>query len=195
MSITRSSGNLVASGAADISFGTGSTHNICAFSDVDITINTTGTTTKTITTTGNIDCKTIDLSNPNSTFVVDGETVTLDIQLDIEEGTFQITSGTLNLDDNTADACILVTSTALLDIDGGTINIGESGFSTGDIEMTDGTIDVSGGVLNIADELDVAGGTITQSGGIINIKSYTGCLLYTSPSPRDRTRSRMPSSA
>ena len=24
---------------------------------------------------------------------------------------------------------------------------------------------------------------------------YNGCLLYTSPSPRDRTRSRMPSSA
>ena len=24
---------------------------------------------------------------------------------------------------------------------------------------------------------------------------YSGCLLYTSPSPRDRTRSRMPSSA
>ena len=24
---------------------------------------------------------------------------------------------------------------------------------------------------------------------------YTNCLLYTSPSPRDRTRSRMPSSA
>ena len=24
---------------------------------------------------------------------------------------------------------------------------------------------------------------------------YKGCLLYTSPSPRDRTRSRMPSSA
>ena len=24
---------------------------------------------------------------------------------------------------------------------------------------------------------------------------YLGCLLYTSPSPRDRTRSRMPSSA
>ena len=26
-------------------------------------------------------------------------------------------------------------------------------------------------------------------------KVYEGCLLYTSPSPRDRTRSRMPSSA
>ena len=25
--------------------------------------------------------------------------------------------------------------------------------------------------------------------------AYRGCLLYTSPSPRDRTRSRMPSSA
>ena len=25
--------------------------------------------------------------------------------------------------------------------------------------------------------------------------SFSGCLLYTSPSPRDRTRSRMPSSA
>ena len=25
--------------------------------------------------------------------------------------------------------------------------------------------------------------------------SFIGCLLYTSPSPRDRTRSRMPSSA
>ena len=28
-----------------------------------------------------------------------------------------------------------------------------------------------------------------------NITGYTTCLLYTSPSPRDRTRSRMPSSA
>ena len=25
--------------------------------------------------------------------------------------------------------------------------------------------------------------------------TYTGCLLYTSPSPRDRQKSRMPSSA
>ena len=28
-----------------------------------------------------------------------------------------------------------------------------------------------------------------------NFSEYIGCLLYTSPSPRDRTRSRMPSSA
>ena len=29
----------------------------------------------------------------------------------------------------------------------------------------------------------------------IGFKTYEYCLLYTSPSPRDRTRSRMPSSA
>jgi len=29
----------------------------------------------------------------------------------------------------------------------------------------------------------------------LNAKDLEGCLLYTSPSPRDRTRSRMPSSA
>ena len=29
----------------------------------------------------------------------------------------------------------------------------------------------------------------------VNIKTIYACLLYTSPSPRDRTRSRMPSSA
>ena len=30
---------------------------------------------------------------------------------------------------------------------------------------------------------------------ISDVANLTGCLLYTSPSPRDRTRSRMPSSA
>ena len=29
----------------------------------------------------------------------------------------------------------------------------------------------------------------------LNLAFYEACLLYTSPSPRDRTRSRMPSSA
>ena len=30
---------------------------------------------------------------------------------------------------------------------------------------------------------------------LISVVAYTGCLLYTSPSPRDRSLSRMPSSA
>ena len=34
-----------------------------------------------------------------------------------------------------------------------------------------------------------------KRGFMTTVHSYTGCLLYTSPSPRDRTRSRMPSSA
>ena len=41
-------------------------------------------------------------------------------------------------------------------------------------------------------------GELDLSGGITNFTlnlSLNGCLLYTSPSPRDRTRSRMPSSA
>ena len=36
-------------------------------------------------------------------------------------------------------------------------------------------------------------GAVAQ--GLYAINCYMGCLLYTSPSPRDRTRSRMPSSA
>ena len=30
---------------------------------------------------------------------------------------------------------------------------------------------------------------------LLTLEDYDVCLLYTSPSPRDRTRSRMPSSA
>ena len=39
----------------------------------------------------------------------------------------------------------------------------------------------------------VLGAVLKQTGRVID--SFTACLLYTSPSPRDRTRSRMPSSA
>ena len=41
---------------------------------------------------------------------------------------------------------------------------------------------------------DPASSNRAAMGGIVSNNS-TGCLLYTSPSPRDRTRSRMPSSA
>ena len=55
-------------------------------------------------------------------------------------------------------------------------------FHTGDI----GEID-SDGFLKITDRKKEM---FKTSGG-----KYVACLLYTSPSPRDRTRSRMPSSA
>ena len=35
----------------------------------------------------------------------------------------------------------------------------------------------------------------SKNGGNIEAASKVGCLLYTSPSPRDRQKSRMPSSA
>jgi len=52
----------------------------------------------------------------------------------------------------------------------------------------------SSDLLVIYDDLDLPLGKIRlrQSGGS---GGHKGCLLYTSPSPRDRTRSRMPSSA
>ena len=42
--------------------------------------------------------------------------------------------------------------------------------------------------------LDLAKTTELRSGNFIELEDGS-CLLYTSPSPRDRTRSRMPSSA
>ena len=49
----------------------------------------------------------------------------------------------------------------------------------------DTVINVQRGFRKVADEVDVVG---DEDQGAL-------CLLYTSPSPRDRTRSRMPSSA
>ena len=52
------------------------------------------------------------------------------------------------------------------------------------------------GVMNI---INIAQGDLVILGGYIAYFMYLygihPCLLYTSPSPRDRTRSRMPSSA
>ena len=41
----------------------------------------------------------------------------------------------------------------------------------------------------------VYSGTLKTGDDLINLANSNHCLLYTSPSPRDRTRSRMPSSA
>ena len=43
-------------------------------------------------------------------------------------------------------------------------------------------------------EYKVTAKTITEAEEVFDL-IYNTCLLYTSPSPRDRTRSRMPSSA
>ena len=42
---------------------------------------------------------------------------------------------------------------------------------------------------------EVVDGLLSSSGLVNPNAGFNSCLLYTSPSPRDRTRSRMPSSA
>ena len=44
-------------------------------------------------------------------------------------------------------------------------------------------------------DIVVSRGPFTKEGDLTLMRNYNICLLYTSPSPRDRTRSRMPSSA
>ena len=45
-------------------------------------------------------------------------------------------------------------------------------------------------------DMGMEGGAMFKKGGRVKKKKQGyNCLLYTSPSPRDRTRSRMPSSA
>jgi len=52
---------------------------------------------------------------------------------------------------------------------------------------------LGGRVEDFEDSLSAS--TITVPAGATHIPGLNTCLLYTSPSPRDRTRSRMPSSA
>ena len=49
--------------------------------------------------------------------------------------------------------------------------------------------------LNRGPNIVAIGGGTGLSTLLKGLKNYSSCLLYTSPSPRDRTRSRMPSSA
>ena len=60
--------------------------------------------------------------------------------------------------------------------------------------LEDISIDISDVILKSEDVMDNLQVTIDSE--VVRILTvYTPCLLYTSPSPRDRTRSRMPSSA
>ena len=72
-------------------------------------------------------------------------------------------------------------------------------FSTDDLSDWQG--DVSTFIVNASQQLQL-NGSETSTAGIYTALDFPDslrwsidCLLYTSPSPRDRTRSRMPSSA
>ena len=104
--MNRTSGNLISGQAANITIDNSGSHNICAFSDNDITIKTTSTG-GSVTTTGDISCKSIDLTSGSKTFLIDGETVNLDEDLVVTAGTFQMTSGVLNINSNSSSQQLL----------------------------------------------------------------------------------------
>jgi len=65
------------------------------------------------------------------------------------------------------------------------------------VELTNATVhatelNADGGVLT---DIETVNGTLEATKLTLLNSVCEGCLLYTSPSPRDRTRSRMPSSA
>ena len=58
--------------------------------------------------------------------------------------------------------------------------------------------EATGAFSNILYDLAFAAkmiGREVRRAGLADVMGYTGCLLYTSPSPRDLSTSRMPSSA
>ena len=76
---------------------------------------------------------------------------------------------------------------------------GNNGASSGTARVFSGA---DGSIINFIFEGDSTGdqfGFAVSDAGDVNGDGFddviVGCLLYTSPSPRDRTRSRMPSSA
>ena len=71
-----------------------------------------------------------------------------------------------------------------------------NGVTDGDFisNVTLGSIDNATGGDNAYEDY-TAQSTMLEQGASYSLSISSGCLLYTSPSPRDRTRSRIPSSA
>ena len=173
--LTRNSGTISGSADSKILYATAGTFDICAFSDNDIAIKlqSGASSAVNLTTTGNIDCKSITINKTSHVFLVDGETINLADQINIQSGKFQITSGTVNINSNDYNDLWLQGANSTLDIDGGTINVGNNNTSSG-VEMTNGTLDLSSGTLNIDHNIKIDAGTVTQSGGTISVKHYVG---------------------
>ena len=85
-----------------------------------------------------------------------------------------------------ATAAMMAASPALADLVFPSLSYRTGPFAAGGIPFADGYADYFT-MLNARD--GGIGGEVTR------VLECETCLLYTSPSPRDRTRSRMPSSA
>ena len=71
----------------------------------------------------------------------------------------------------------------------GTIALGDNTGVASNYSLTSGTMDITQAQVNLSGT-KVYDSNITLNNSIVNV-----CLLYTSPSPRDKRQSRMPSSA
>ena len=68
------------------------------------------------------------------------------------------------------------------------------------VSISDYDYEIVNPKISIFSDTAIVAFELIQKGMLVDNKAFTGehitiCLLYTSPSPRDRTRSRMPSSA
>ena len=183
-----------------------------------------GTGTTNFTITGELDCATLDVSGDadiDGTLEADAitiggvtlaETISDTVGAMVSGNTETNISVTYDDSDNTLDFAVAsgisngnllaananVADNDFLRIDGTSVegrtaaetlsDIGASPVAGGSSIVTTGALD-SGSITSGFGAIDNGASNITTT-GIIN-----GCLLYTSPSPRDLRRSRMPSSA
>ena len=65
------------------------------------------------------------------------------------------------------------------------------------VQLPQGEVIIKEGAANLQKGIETVGGKLRLTNQRLLFKAHklNVCLLYTSPSPRDRTRSRMPSSA
>ena len=106
--------------------------------------------------------------------------------------TIQSGSNVIDLGDNAIviEDCDFSDVGSTITGDGLSSTVGILGDDTNTVLTLNGT-DISGYATGVSKE----NGELFMIGGASLAGSDYGCLLYTSPSPRDRTRSRMPSSA
>ena len=104
------------------------------------------------------------------------------------DGTTAGSLGGLGAATNGVNAYTPITASQLTDGESFSYTVSHT---TGDTVATSLT---TGEVSPFGDLTSTSGGTATNLAGTVDNHVIT-CLLYTSPSPRDRTRSRMPSSA
>ena len=115
---------------------------------------------------------------------------------DTGSATYQVASGTIDVDRGADGTTEFGISNAGLSFTGGNVSLANGtnlSISTGN-----GAVSVPGIRANSSETVGISstGNISIGTGGIGSANQINNvCLLYTSPSPRDRTRSRMPASA